>query len=68
MQGDMAVGPATLFKLATFIEAIDRRHHRFALVVQQQCAVHQHHRALAAQAWRQRWAVPTSLRPFRLTL
>ncbi|MNN12065.1 hypothetical protein D3C81_1250450 [compost metagenome] len=48
MQGNVALGKAALCKTAALIEMVDRGHHRFALVIQQQGAVHKHDRALAA--------------------
>ncbi|MNG15476.1 hypothetical protein D3C84_993080 [compost metagenome] len=50
MQRDVAFGADPLLQAARFIEAIDRRDHRFALVIQQQRTVHQPDRARAALA------------------
>ncbi|MNW16956.1 hypothetical protein D3C71_2159850 [compost metagenome] len=46
----MALRTYPLIKAAHFVEPINRLHHRFALVIQQQRTVHQTHRTLTALA------------------
>ena len=46
MQGNVALRTYPLLEATSFVEAIDRRHHRFALVIHQHRTVHQAHRTL----------------------
>lgn len=50
MQGNMALGTATLLQATSLVETIDRRDHGFPLVIQQQRAMHQSHRTRPALA------------------
>ncbi|GBH14708.1 tRNA A37 threonylcarbamoyladenosine synthetase subunit TsaC/SUA5/YrdC [Pseudomonas syringae pv. actinidiae] len=66
MQGNMAVGTHPLFKLAEFIETIDRRHHLHTLVIQQQRSMSQHHRTRAALTLAPALGCSDHLAPFKI--